>query len=574
MTQRSDVSSTLSIRGWMLVALYFLLLVSPGLAWLTTRPGLPGFVQGLVIPAALLAAYFACFGGNLWIGLLLLGPFVAIAPAEFAFVATYRHPSDYHIVGTLVESNPREVREYLGWTLWPMVAAFTCSTFVAALAPWLAFRHRFRWKGDSRIYVLLIAAGVPIAILVFATLQSRGPISKRMTDGLVATAGYLDNIAPSYPFGVPFRAYAYFKDWQQMRLQGENLQAFRFGATVPAQEDHRRQIYVFVVGESSRRDHWSLFGYERETNPELQAAKNLVPFPDVITPWPNSRLAVPMLLTRKPAGDPQLYFSEPSILRVYSEAGFHTYWLSNQLAVGPHDSSISTTAYEADHVRFFNPAGWSDAGTFDEVLLPALQETITHTSGNVFVVLHTMGSHENYAVRYPAAFDKFKPSLDAPGSAPYNQRLLNSYDNSILYTDHFLAAVIRILESSGGAAAMFYASDHGEDIPNEHCHLSGHGNLSRSNYIIPALFWYSNEYAAEFGNNVAQLRANSHRRLTTEDFFETLVDLGGIDFPSHNRTRSAFSDRLLDRTRLVNAFGNVDFDHAALGKDCQTILPQ
>lgn len=571
MTRRSG--PRLPLWGWVLVALYFFLLISPGLCWYSNRPGLASLVQGLAIPAGLLAVYFACFARSLWVGLLLISPLVAVAPAEFAFVATYQYPSDYGIVGTLVESNPREVREFLGWTLWPMLAAFTCSTVVAVSATWLAFRHRLRWRGDSRIYVLVVAAGIPIAIFVFGTMQSSGPAWKRTIEGLYGVASYRDNIVPGYPFGVPLRAYAYFDDWSRMRQEAEKLSNFRFGATVLAQGDHRRQIYVFVIGESSRRDHWSLFGYERETNPELRAVNNLVPLPDVLTPWPNSRLAIPMLLTRKPAGDPKLYFSEPSILRVYSEAGFHTYWLSNQLAIGPHDSSTSANAYEADHVRFFNPAAWSDAGTLDEVLLPALQDTITTTSGNLFIVLHTMGSHANYAFRYPDAFDKFKPSLKAPGPGPYNERLLNSYDNSILYTDHILAAVIRILESSGGAATMFYSSDHGEDIPNERCNLSGHGNLSRSNFIIPALFWYSNQYAAEFNNNVTQLRANSRRRLTTENVFETLVDLGGIDFPSHNKARSIFSAQLLNQTRSVNAFGNVDFDRATFGKDCQTVLP-
>ncbi len=192
------------------------------------------------------------------------------------------------------------------------------------------------------------------------------------------------------------------------------------------------------------------------------------------------------------------------------------------MAVGQHDSPVSIYAYEADKTRFFNPATWADAGTYDEVLLPALSQAIVETSDDLFVVLHTMGSHGKYAYRYPSTFDRFQPSFKTVSDAPYNDKNLNSYDDSILYTDHVLASVVKILKSTDTIAGMFYSSDHGEDLLNATCTLSGHGNPSHPDFIIPALFWYSDTYARTFPDHIENLRANSKRAVTSENVFESL----------------------------------------------------
>jgi glucan phosphoethanolaminetransferase (alkaline phosphatase superfamily) len=572
MKQDPDISTALPIWARTTIALCLMLLICPGLCWVIKQPSVASLIQGLAIPAVLLLFYFAFFGARLWVGFLLLAPLVLIAPAEAGFIAVYGHPSDYDIVGLAVESGPRETRDFLGALLWPLIGTFIFSTAVAILAPIFLWRCRTRWRGESRTYSLVIAVVLPTTLFVFGFLHFPGSMSQRLASAMIDLGAYAESIIPGYPFGVPFRAYSYYHELMSLRVETAKLKDFRFGATAPPPIGVR-QIYIMVIGESSRRDHWSLFGYSRSTNPDLAKIANLVPIPEMITPWTTSRLAIPILLTRKPATNSQLHFNEPSILRVYSEAGFRTYWFSNQLTIGQHDFSISATAYEAANVRFFNPASWADPGTYDEVLIPALQRAIAESSDNLFVVLHTIGSHGRYVFRYPAKFDAFQPSQTAGAGAPYNQLLLNSYDNSILYTDHILAKVIEVLTSTGTVAALFYSSDHGEDIPNSSCSLSGHGNPSLSNFIVPALFWYSDQYKSLFPDKVGLFRKNAGLPLTTENVFETLVDLAGINLPSHDASKSLFSSELKVRPRLVNTFGQVDFDHAELSKRCQVVLP-
>jgi glucan phosphoethanolaminetransferase (alkaline phosphatase superfamily) len=119
-----------------------------------------------------------------------------------------------------------------------------------------------------------------------------------------------------------------------------------------------------VIGESSRYDRWSLNGYARETNPLLKQEANLVALPDVITSVSATRLSVPVIISRKPATQSlKDGFSEKSFLTAFKEAGFKTFWLSNQISFGKFDTPVSVFAKEADVVEFLNLGGFTTTRT-------------------------------------------------------------------------------------------------------------------------------------------------------------------------------------------------------------------
>ena len=49
----------------------------------------------------------------------------------------------------------------------------------------------------------------------------------------------------------------------------------------------------------------------------------------------------------------------------------------------------------------------------DEVLIEPLKAAINSSAQKLLIVLHTLGSHENYAYRYPLEFDLY---FQAPGA--------------------------------------------------------------------------------------------------------------------------------------------------------------
>lgn len=598
---RSPTGRRLAIG--LLLALLALVLL-PNAVWLAVGRELQHpWVEPVILPLALLLALLAVLGGRLWVACLVLLPFAVLAPLESFYIATYRRPSFAEIIATLIASNPREMREYVGALLLPMLLCVVLALALPVLAAWASRRARLRLPPRARWAMVVLALAMPLAIGVTAGIGTKGNLDARWQAGSKKATELGDEIQYGWPFGLIPRLVSYRREWNEMRANVARLDGFRFGAraiaTVP-----RRQIYVLVIGEASRRDHWSLFGYARPTNPELAKTANLVPITDLDSAWPESITAIPMILTRKPATITSFtWWKEASILRAMAEAGFTTYWISNQQAIGKYDSPVSTFAFEAQHQMFLNHASWSVPGAYDDVLLKPLRDVLHDSNDNLFIVVHLMGNHQSYDYRYPDAFKRWRPTendpwddeadasaddtsgssaaddsssdeSDAEDEAETHQRIVNSYDNSILYTDHILASIIAILREDGAVTALWFESDHGESLPNATCALEGHGHGTRYEYEIPALVWYSDSYLAAFPQRIAALRANAGKRTTSESTFESLADMAGITFPTRDPSWSLFSPQWRYRPRIVNRPHQGDIDTATISKECGVVHPR
>ncbi|MGH8182150.1 MAG: phosphoethanolamine transferase, partial [Rhodanobacteraceae bacterium] len=558
-----------------LIAILIALLMLPNLVWLAHDASGSVWVAALVLPLALLALLFALLGRWPWVACLLLAPFALLAPLETFYIAQYHHPTSAQIIATIVATNPLEAHEYFGRMLVPLAIVLLAGPTLALLAAWLSFRARLRWRGSGRIGVFcvgILAVLIPLGVGYAAARHKANSTSESSSAPL---RDYADSIEQGFPFGVIPRVIEYRNEWNRMRAEAAKFKAFRFHAHRVGPPLHRRQVYVLVIGESSRRANWQLFGYDRATNPELSKLANLVPIQRFITSWPESIAAIPMILTRrKPDMAWDAPWHEASILRAMAEAGYETYWISNQQAIGEFDSPVSMYAYEAEHVEWLNHASWTAPGSYDEDLVQPLKDVLHASNHDLFIVLHMMGSHVKYDYRYPPSFTHWKPTqVSPPGEGSNIERARNSYDNTILYTDHVLAQVIGVLKASGAVTALWYESDHGELIPTPTCDKEGHGVGTKPEYEIPALFWYSDSYRQHFPQRVATLRANADKRTLSADTFESLIDMAGVTFPSHDESWSLFSPEWHYHTRWVAQTRHIDFDTARFSKDCERVLP-
>jgi glucan phosphoethanolaminetransferase (alkaline phosphatase superfamily) len=556
------------------IALLTALLMLPNLAWLLHDHAPATWIAALVLPLALLAVFFALLGRWPWLACLLLAPFALLAPLETYYISQYHHPTSAQIIATIVATNPVETREYFGRLLVPLALALLASLGVALLAAGSARAARLRWQGRMRVAVLCVGvAMLPVAFGIrFAQSHPASSGSASVSGSLNA---FGDNLKQGYPFGVLPRIVEYRDEWDRMRAEAAQFRTFRFHARRPGPPLQQRQVYVLVIGESSRRADWQLFGYDRPTNPELSTLHNLVPLTHFITTWPESIAAIPMILTRrKPDMAWDAPWHEASILRAMQEAGYETWWISNQQAIGEFDSPVSMYAYEAQHVEWLNHASWTAPGSYDGDLVQPLEDALHASDRDLFIVLHMMGSHVKYDYRYPAAFERWRPTqVSPPGQGSRIERARNSYDNTILYTDHVLAQVIGVLKSSGAVSALWFESDHGELIPTATCDKEGHGVGTVPEYEIPALFWYSDAYRAHFPQRVAALRSHAGKRTLSADTFESLIDMAGATFPGHDETWSLFSPRWRYHTRWVAQTRHIDFDTARIGGQCQRVRP-
>jgi heptose-I-phosphate ethanolaminephosphotransferase len=308
----------------------------------------------------------------------------------------------------------------------------------------------------------------------------------------------------------------------------------------------QREIHVLVIGESSRPQNWSLFGYERETTPKLRAMPGVVPLPNMLTTAPQTSIAVPSMLSLAPITDWRAILSQSSILKAFEGAGFRTHWISAQ-EMDSWGGYIPQIAAEAQRRRFFERV-------YDGALLPEFRSVIAGIADGEkhLIVLHTKGSHFQFARRYPPEFARFKS--DQPSA---RNSLIDTYDNSILYTDWFLSEVIGELNRSGAASALVYASDHGENLLDDQRQLFGHAIGNRYDLSTAAFVWLSDAMRQQAPEAAAAATGNAGQPLSLSSVPHSMLDLAGIEARGLDRSQSIFSPTFTARTRWHNVRGTV-----------------
>ena len=323
---------------------------------------------------------------------------------------------------------------------------------------------------------------------------------------------------------------------------------FSFEA-VSEHPDSLREVYVMVVGETSRALNWGLYGYDRNTTPRLSATEHLIHLSDLLTQANATHKSVPMMLSAASAEDFDTIYHQKSIITAFKEAGFHTVFISNQR---PNGSFIDHFSQEADKCIFLKKNKPAEYNPHDKEILSLLKEELSSNYTKTFVVIHTYGSHFNYAGRYGDGDRRFTPDKINAVKKSDRTALINSYDNSIVATDHFLSDIIYQLQYlNNTASAMIYASDHGEDIFDDRRGLFLHASPRPTYYQlhIPGLIWLSSTYDSLYPNAVDIAKTNSRKPMTSNVLFHTVLDIGGINTPWKQDSLSVISPSFKVSTR-------------------------
>lgn len=342
-----------------------------------------------------------------------------------------------------------------------------------------------------------------------------------------------------YPVNAFYNLYLAFGRNHASNNYEQASAAFRFGAKATHPSDSC-EVYVMVVGETARAMDFSLYGYQRNTNPLLAGQAGLITFRHITTQSNTTHKSVPMLLSAASATDFERLFHEKGILAAFREAGFHTVFLSNQM---PNHSFIDFLGEQAHQWLFLKTGDCNaegkqlrakaaaDGNIYDAELLDVLDQVLAKKRKKEFIVLHTYGSHFNYMERYPRSMAYFKPDTHCEAKIENRTELLNAYDNTIRYTDYVLSSVIDRLREHGGMTAMLYTSDHGENIFDDSHKLFLHASPRASEYElrVPFLVWTSPAYQHQEPSTCQALRQNSQKvAQSSSSAFHTMLGIGGI----------------------------------------------
>lgn len=291
-------------------------------------------------------------------------------------------------------------------------------------------------------------------------------------------------------------------------------------------------LFILVVGETARADHFGINGYERDTTP-LLSQQNIINFTDVASCGTETAVSVPCMfsaLGRSNYSDSKAK-SQEGLLDVISHAGIPVLWRDNNSSC---KGTCNRVAYEdVQHLNI--PDLCNEHECFDEILLHHLNGKMSATTGSQFIVLHQKGSHgPDYYNRYPKNREHFAPVCqDSQLQNCTKEQLVNTFDNTIRYTDYFLNSTIGWLKTKDKQynTSLLYLSDHGESLGEKNLYLHGmpYAFAPKEQKRIPFFLWMSTGFEQVNAIDTECLKKMSGAPYSHDNLFHTVLGMLNIN---------------------------------------------
>lgn len=311
----------------------------------------------------------------------------------------------------------------------------------------------------------------------------------------------------------------------------------------------RPKLVILVVGETARSQNFQLNGYPRATNPRLSRKEGVISFNDVSSCGTATAISVPCMFSKMTRGqyDDVRAATEENVLDILQRTGISVLWRNNNNG-GCKGVCERVPTEDMPALKVAGQCVNADGTCYDGVLLHQLGARIDAINGDALIVLHQLGSHgPTYFERYPAASRAFSPTCDSNQIQHCsNEALVNTYDNTLVHTDHLLGKAIDLLQGYADQrdVALIYVSDHGESLGERGMYLHGtpYFIAPREQTQVPMVMWFSTEFSHNAGLDLACMRGNAlHRAYSHDNVFHSLLGLFGVSSTVYQRDLDAFA---------------------------------
>lgn len=311
----------------------------------------------------------------------------------------------------------------------------------------------------------------------------------------------------------------------------------------------RPKLVILVVGETARSQNFQLNGYPRATNPRLSRKEGVISFNDVSSCGTATAISVPCMFSQMTRGqyDDVRAATEENVLDILQRTGISVLWRNNNNG-GCKGVCERVPTEDMPALKVAGQCVNADGTCYDDVLLHQLGARIDAINGDALIVLHQLGSHgPTYFERYPAASRAFSPTCDSNQIQHCsNEALVNTYDNTLVHTDHLLGKAIDLLQGYADQrdVALIYVSDHGESLGERGMYLHGtpYFIAPREQTQVPMVMWFSAEFSRNAGLDLACMRGNAlHRAYSHDNVFHSLLGLFGVSSTVYQRDLDVFA---------------------------------
>ncbi|WPN49801.1 MULTISPECIES: phosphoethanolamine transferase CptA [unclassified Pseudomonas] len=530
---------------WLFVFFWYFSGITQLLIQLTGTSGFTGFRQAFVMSAIWLAPMLL-FPNKTRVMAAVIGVVLwACSMASLGYFFIYQQEFSQSVIFIMFESNVSEAGEYMTqYFAWWMVFAFLAHTAFAWFL-WTRLRPVYLPRGKALLAATAIVVGVVGYPLVKHTMRTGS-----LAEGFEK---FETRIEPAVPWQMAVAYHRYLDtlaNMQDMLASASKIAPLHNLKNAMANQP---ATLVLVIGESTNRQRMSLYGYPRQTTPELDKLKGqLDVFDNVITPRPYTIEALQQVLTFADEEKPDLYLSTPSLVSMMKQAGYKTFWITNQQTMTKRNTMLTTFSEQADEQVYLNNNRNQNAAQYDGDVIEPFNKALADAAPRKLIVVHLLGTHMSYQYRYPSSFDKFTDRTGVPAGVRDDQvPTYNSYDNAVLYNDFVVSSLIKDYAKSDPNGFLLYLSDHGEDVFDS----VGHSTLGRNEskptapmYTIPFITWASPKWRETHGWNVT---GDVSRPYSSSHLIHTWADLAGLSFDELDRSKSLVSDSFKVRPLLI-----------------------
>ncbi|MBT8302661.1 MAG: phosphoethanolamine--lipid A transferase EptA [Maribacter sp.] len=433
------------------------------------------------------------------VGKWLLVLFFNINAIALYFINTYGVIIDGTMIGNVLNTNYEESSSFLSFLL------IIYLVFLGIIPSILLFKVKTINVKPKRFFVDVSLTLVFLLSLVYVNSSNWLWIDKnsKTLGGLVMPWSYVVNTGIFY----------------KNKLKKNKKQIILPDATI---KDSTKSITVLVIGESSRSANFSLYGYEKNTNPLLSKINNLHVYPAESSAT-YTTAGIKSILDHKESG--KLYEILPNYL---FRNGVEVIWRTTNWG----EPNVKIEKYFNE--QYLRESCETTNCGYDEVLLNGLKAQILKSEKNkIFIVLHTSTSHgPTYYKKYPEQFNQFTPVCKSVELAKCTQEeLMNAYDNTILYTDYVLAKLIEELKQLNEYnTSMIYISDHGESLGEKNLYMHGIpiSIAPKEQIEIPFIVWSSND----------SIKFKNEKMLSQYNVFHSVLDFLSVESPVYNEGMS------------------------------------
>ncbi|HBK1692544.1 TPA: phosphoethanolamine--lipid A transferase [Campylobacter coli] len=420
--------------------------------------------------------------------------FILSSCISLYFITFYGVLIDSDMIQNVVQTDVKEVKDLLSWRL--VLLAIVVLLFCV-------FILRIRIENNTeqgffkkiRVRVLSALLGCSIFLIAFV------PLSKTFIPFFRTYNEIRMYNIPFYPIYAAYRYYERFlKPKPEFKTIGDD--AFR-------ENNSSKKLLVLVVGETARAANYSLGGYTKNDTNFYTNKNNVVFFDNFSSCGTATAVSLPCMFSLSKRQNYSSSEYQENVMDILQKTGVKASWIDNNSGEckGVCDRLSDKQQLSSD---------------WDENLLPFLKERLDSLDTQNIIVLHLQGSHgPAYYKRYPSEFKKFTPTCDTNElSKCDSEALINTYDNTLLYTDYLLSEIIKLLkEKKDYESSLLYLSDHGESLGENGIYLHGmpYAIAPRHQTHIPVIFWSSDENLMTTAQNHKSLN------LSQDNLFSTLL---------------------------------------------------